>query len=188
MCDKILSRRKFLRTLTAGTCAAAIHSALRPLGSDLVYAAPYSNHTLIHIFLSGGMDCASYLVPRGLSAYLDKRPTLGITNPLVLNSAFGLNPLMTNLHNLYQQGMVAFINKVGYPDATRSHEDSRRVYQQAMRIQGTDNRGWLGRFADIYVPRNQTFSLLSFSGSVRDLQSAYVPAVTTQGLDGYNYT
>jgi len=145
---------------------------------------------LLHLFLDGGMDSASLLVPRNLQSYFDKRPNIRINSPLIVDAKYGIHPRLTNLHNMLMAGNAAVVNKVGYPGGTRSHEDSKNVYSRAVRNAGTDNTGWAGRFGDTYCRGNNNIaSVFSFRGNVPDVTARQGFVATTAGsLSSFGYT
>lgn len=52
-----LDRRKFLKVMAAGTCGAACHGILRPMGMNAyAYDAPGPIKFLVHVFLYGGVS------------------------------------------------------------------------------------------------------------------------------------
>lgn len=98
---------------------------------------------------SGGNDGLNTVIPYGDSLYYQLRPTLGIPDSQVLklDGHMGLHPSLTGLHQLYQQGKVAVIQNVGYPNPNRSHFESMRIWQSASPDR-TLPKGWIGRYLD----------------------------------------
>ncbi len=187
-----MTRREFL--LKASACAGyyAAYNVLSPLNTGIAWAASSCTNNrkvLVHVFLDGGLDSPSLLVPRNIQSYFDKRPTIQITNPLVIDSRYGLNPALTNTASLLAQGKAAVINKIGYPQPTQSHEDSKNVYSRATRNSGLTNTGWAGRFGDLYCAGNSNVaSVLSFRGQTKDISAQRYVATTLNNLGQYNYT
>lgn len=193
-----LTRRDFLTRASACAGYFAAMKAFGGLHSGYAWAASScvaSRKVLVHIFLDGGLDSASLLIPRNLQSYFDKRQTISYPNPgagnaspLTLDSRYGLHPALTNINNLYQQGKVALVNKVGYPEPTRSHDDSKSVYSRAIRNNGTDNTGWAGRFGDVYCAGNSNIaSVISFRGNAKDISARSFVATTSGSLAAYRY-
>lgn len=185
-----LSRRSFISRASGLTGYLIAASAFKPFAEGVAYAASActaNSKILVHVFLDGGMDSASFLVPRNLQSYLDMRPNIAITDSLEITPALGLHPRLTSLHSLLLQGRAAVINKVGYPRPTRSHEDSKKVYERGLRNAGAVNTGWAGRFADTYCSGDNLFSLVSFRGRAKDLDSTRVVATTAGSLSSFGY-
>ena len=78
---------------------------------------------LVVLQLSGGNDAVNTLIPYGDPRYADNRPTVRVSEEQVLplNDYVGFNPSMAPLKELYDQGKVAVIQGVGYPNPNRSH-------------------------------------------------------------------
>lgn len=120
-------RRQLLHTLGAsalGITSAQVWAAPR--------ASPPSRDTrFLLVFLRGGYDCASLLVPTSSSYYYETRPNIAIARPgqdggaLALTPDWGLHPaLAPSLAPLYQKGQLAFVPFAGTDDLTRSHFDT----------------------------------------------------------------
>ena len=119
-----MHRRHFLRT--------AVHTATAlGLPGVQLHAAAASKESprFLLVFLRGGMDAASLLVPTSSSFYLEARPEIAIARPsadlasaLALNADWGLHPaLRESLYPLYQHGELAFVPFSGTDDLSRSH-------------------------------------------------------------------
>ncbi|MDR3690123.1 MAG: DUF1501 domain-containing protein [Fimbriimonas sp.] len=110
---------------------------------------PASDTILVVCQWSGGNDGLNTVVPYANKAYYSLRPMIGIQEPKVLklNSEMGLNPGLSGLADLFQQGKVAIIQNVGYPQPNRSHFKSMEIWQSAS-PESTMKYGWLGRHFD----------------------------------------
>ncbi|HLF04686.1 MAG TPA: hypothetical protein VI855_05665, partial [Dehalococcoidia bacterium] len=85
---------------------------------------------LVVIQLTGGNDGLNTVIPYGDSLYYDNRPTVGVAREQVLpiNAQLGFNPAMQPLKDLYDQGKVAVIQGIGYPNPNRSHFRSMDIW------------------------------------------------------------
>ena len=85
---------------------------------------------LVVLSMSGGNDGLNTLVPYTNSNYYDYRRTLGIQEDQVLriNDEVGFHPSMTELKDMYDEGNVAVIQGVGYPNPSRSHFRSMDIW------------------------------------------------------------
>ena len=102
--------------------------ALAPLacGPARVLAAPATSTRLLFVFLRGGYDAASLLVPTSSSFYYETRPNIAIARPgtgnnaaLPLNADWGLHPaLATSILPLYAAGQAIFIPYAGSHELT----------------------------------------------------------------------
>ncbi|HKS52351.1 MAG TPA: twin-arginine translocation signal domain-containing protein, partial [Pseudonocardiaceae bacterium] len=114
-----LTRRRFL-TYSGG---AAIAAATASAGwAALVSRArtdplPVGAGVLVMVTLYGGNDGLNTVIPAGDSAYHDARPELAYTADEVhpLADGLGLNPGMTGLKALWDQGHLAIVRGVSYP-------------------------------------------------------------------------
>ena len=101
---------------------------------------------LVVIQLTGGNDYLNTLIPYNDPLYYDNRPNVGVPQDQVLHigGQYGFNPAAAPVKNLYDQGKVAIVNGVGYPNPNRSHFRSMDIWHTAEPDKvGTD--GWLGR-------------------------------------------
>ena len=78
---------------------------------------------LVVIQLTGGNDFMNTVVPYASGIYHDSRPTVGVTEDEVLpiNDTLGFYARAAPLKELYDQGKVAVVQGVGYPNSNRSH-------------------------------------------------------------------
>jgi uncharacterized protein (DUF1501 family) len=99
---------------------------------------------LLMVFLRGGADGLSLLIPTADPAYNGLRPTLRIdgSEALELDDTFALHPSAPRLHELFTAGSLAAVGAVGFTDQTRSHFTSQAALERSGGATGT---GWLGR-------------------------------------------
>jgi len=104
-------------------------SALGPVALD----ASKKNQILVVLQLSGGNDGINTLIPFADPNYARLRPTLGVaaTDVLRLTDSVGLNPNLSRLKALYDQGKMAIVQGVGYPNPNRSHFRSMDIWHSA---------------------------------------------------------
>ena len=110
---------------------------------------------LVVVQLSGGNDGINTVVPYGDPHYYDERPSLGIPSDavLALDDHVGFHPSMGPLKNLYDEGKVAVIQGVGFPNCNRSHFRSMDVWHTCEPdILATE--GWLGRTIRDITPKH----------------------------------
>ncbi len=140
-------RRTFLQmtaTLAAGYAAPSIAAQTQAQARERI---------LVVVELSGGNDGLNCVAPFGDDAYYRQRPNLGIRQEhlLRLDDHFGLNPGMTGMHRLWQDGQLAIIHGCGYNDPSFSHFTSMAYWQTASPNSGNPY-GWIGRLADAMQP------------------------------------
>jgi uncharacterized protein (DUF1501 family) len=149
------NRRVFLKQLgTAGIVSLGI--APPAFLKRAAWAADEQNDTstsgrvLVLVQLAGGNDGLNTLIPHGDAEYYKARPGIGIpkANVLKIDEALGLHPQMTGYKELYDEGQLAIVQGVGYPNPDRSHFRSMDIWHSARPDTDYTQDGWLGRGLD----------------------------------------
>jgi uncharacterized protein (DUF1501 family) len=150
-----LKRRDFLRAgLVFGAGAAGLaagYAAVPDAFARAVYAAKSNgvsnDRVLVMIQLAGGNDGLRTVVPLQDTRLHDLRPKLAamsVDAALPITGDLGLNQNLKGIKALWDQGKVAIVEGVGYPNPTFSHFESIRIWET-----GDPSRrqvdGWLGR-------------------------------------------
>tara|TARA_Y100000758_G_C16059600_1_gene424219 strand:+ start:367 stop:1497 length:1131 start_codon:yes stop_codon:yes gene_type:complete len=143
---------------------------------------------LVVIQLTGGNDSLNTLIPYGNSLYYDNRSTVAIPQDevIVIDDNFGFNPAMRPVKDLYDQGKVALIQGVGYPNPNRSHFRSMDIWHTCEPDkQGSE--GWLGRvIRDIDPNGENVLTGVNFGrGLPRALAVPGVPVASVAVLETY---
>jgi len=143
---------------------------------------------LVVLQLSGGNDALNTLVPYGDPRYFDNRPSVRVPEDQVLkiDHKVGLNPNMVPLKKLYDEGKVAIIQGVGYPNPNRSHFRSMDIWHTCEPDkQGTE--GWLGRaIRDLDPHKDNVLTGVNFGrGLPRALAAPGVPVASVGNLSTY---
>jgi uncharacterized protein (DUF1501 family) len=83
-------------------------------------------------------------------AYYRARPRLGIKKEAALRigDEAALHPSLTAFRQLYDEGGLAILNSVGYPNPDRSHFRSMDIWHTASDSKAYLDTGWLGRYLD----------------------------------------
>lgn len=157
-----MDRRSFLKSASmlplarAAAGASAIVSA-----SGLAFAASTSAATyrklLVLIELKGGNDGLNTLVPYTDPTYYALRPKIAISRDQVLplTDRVGLHPSLGGLTEFWQDGQLAVLQGVGYPEPNLSHFRSIEIWDTASRSEQVLQDGWLARtFATVPTPRS----------------------------------
>lgn len=151
------TRRQFLSSsLIMASAAATLPTflnrsalAMAPsLGLSSMPGVP-EDHILVVVQLSGGNDGLNTVIPFSMDAYYRVRPGIGIqaNNTLKLGDhGVGLHPQLAGIKELYDNGMAAVIQGVGYPNPNRSHFKSMDIWHTA--DPSATGNGWLGRYFD----------------------------------------
>jgi uncharacterized protein (DUF1501 family) len=132
-----MDRRQFLIAMAAAT-------AILALPSGRSRAA--SKKTLLVIELAGGNDGLNTFIPYRDSNYLRLRPTLGMQDGIPVTETVALHPALADWQPLLEQGKLAVIQNVGYPDPDLSHFRSKAIWQSGLLSSPTT--GWLARHLD----------------------------------------
>lgn len=142
------SRRAFLRSVVGGGALLMTRSLFPSLPFVAFAQTPRQVDTLVVVFLRGGMDGLSAVVPVGEgAAFYDHRRATAIPERAVLDldGFFGFHPALAPLHEVYRAGRLAVVHAAGSPDPSRSHFDAMEYMERGtpgVRITGT---GWLSR-------------------------------------------
>lgn len=142
-------RREFMKLLGSAGLVALGARAPRCLveAADRSVAAGRDQRVLVLIQLAGGNDGLNTLIPYADPEYAKARPGIGIPTAQVLklDSHVGLHPALGGLRELYEEGKLAVVQGVGYPNPDRSHFRSMDIWQSAQPQNEVPRDGWLGR-------------------------------------------
>lgn len=153
-----MKRRRFLKSLAAGSSAVAIELAFGH--ASVAWGAPVAGDyrkLLVLIELKGGNDGLNTLVPYADPAYYALRPKLAIPRDAVLqlSDRAGLHPSLRALLPLWEDRQMAVLQGVGYEDPNLSHFRSIEIWDTASDTGTYLQDGWLTRaFASAATPRN----------------------------------
>ncbi|HIN06604.1 MAG TPA: DUF1501 domain-containing protein [Dehalococcoidia bacterium] len=143
---------------------------------------------LVVLQLTGGNDYLNTIVPYDNPIYYENRPSLGIPveDVMPINGDFGFNPAMKPIWDLYNQGKVAVINGIGYPNPNRSHFRSMDIWHTCEPDQvGTE--GWLGRVIRDLDPNGENvLTGVNFGrGLPRSMALPGIPVASVSDLETY---
>jgi len=145
------SRREFVK---GGVTAFTFGFAAPEFLTDLAIAQGQTGRTLVVLYLAGGNDALSTLIPYRDQAYYSRRPTIAVPAGNVLQvgtdsagNELGLHPRLTNLKAIFNQGRLALIQRTGYANSSRSHFQGFDIWGTA-NPSVTQGTGWLGRYLD----------------------------------------
>lgn len=143
-----INRKTFLQTGSLATASLMLPRFLKAM--ERPNMVPPGNKVLIVLQLSGGNDGLNTVIPVRNDIYYKERPKLGIVRDkaLSLNDETGLHPALTAFKELYDEGNLAIMNQVGYPNPDRSHFRSMDIWHSASKSNEYVNTGWLGRYLD----------------------------------------
>lgn len=154
------TRRKFLRTgVLGGAMAWTVPAFLErtffaldaaAADSAIQVASGKDSPILVVLQLAGGNDGLNTVIPFGDDAYYKARPRIAIPGDkaLKLTDGLALNSKLRGLKSLYDDGNLALIQGVGYPNPNRSHFRSTEIWQTATDADHIEKYGWIGRYFD----------------------------------------
>jgi uncharacterized protein (DUF1501 family) len=146
-----VTRREFVR---GGVAAFTVGFSAPAFLSDVARAQGQVRRNVVVLYLSGGNDALSALVPYTDTQYYARRPTLAVPPGNVLQVGtdaagrpLGLHPRLVGLRSIFNSGRLAIVQRTGYPNSSRSHFQGTDIWSTANPAspQGT---GWLGRYLD----------------------------------------
>lgn len=147
-----MDRRSFIRNLALSPVVAANLLGGVSYLSMMREAHAANGKTLIVVFQRGGCDGLNAVVPYIEDEYYSLRPDIAIKPPdsgigsaIDLNGFFGLHPSLQPLYEIYQQGNMAILPAVHYPNGNRSHFSSQDYIESGSSNKRTSN-GWLNRY------------------------------------------
>src|SRR6476469_1268168 len=186
-----ITRREFVR---GGVAAFTMGFAAPAFLADIARAQGRSRRNLVVLYLSGGNDSLSTVIPYTDSQYYARRPSIAIPAANVLQigtdrggTPLGLNPRLTGLRTIFNAGRLAIIQRTGYNNSSRSHFQGTDIWSTGdpSSPQGT---GWLGRYLDLLpAPVDPLVAWSTVRETPRTLlaRTVGVPSIPTVG--GYAF-
>ncbi|MEO8083848.1 MAG: DUF1501 domain-containing protein [Ardenticatenales bacterium] len=184
-----LTRRALLGG--AGALGAAVLPGNLPRLAFRTAGSPQRGDTLVVIFQRGGMDGLSAVIPYTEQAYYDKRPKIAFQPPkagdaktvLRLDDQFGLNPAMTGLKRIWDDGQLGVVHATGAPHGSRSHFDAMSLMERGTLGAQSLTTGWLGRHLSSTAQRNRSpFRALGVGSVVPESLRGPEPAAALQNI------
>ena len=187
----MMTRRDFFKN---GVAAFTFSFAAPAFLSDLARAQGASSRNLVVLDLTGGNDGLSMLVPYTDSAYYSKRPTLAIPAGTVLQvgtdssgKALGLHPKLTGLRDIFNEGRLALIQRVGYENSSRSHFSGTDIWSTA-NPPNTIGNGWVGRYlSTLSAPLDPLTAWNTAGDPPHALQMSGVSVATIPNITSYAF-
>jgi uncharacterized protein (DUF1501 family) len=186
-----ITRREFVR---GGVSAFTLSFAAPTFLSDIVRAQGRSRRNLVVLYLGGGNDALSTVIPYTDSQYYGRRPLLAIPAANVLQigtdpggTPLGLNPRLTGLRTIFNAGRLAIIQRTGYQNSSRSHFQGTDIWSTAD-PSSPQGPGWLGRYLDLLpspVDPLTAWSTVREIPHVLQARTVGVPAIPS--VTGYTF-
>jgi uncharacterized protein (DUF1501 family) len=160
-----MKRRDFIKYSAPAAAVTAMIGSIpvRTMGMEspfiraLMGYASDTDHVLVLVQLNGGNDGLNTLVPVDTySSYQAARSNVAIPQNRILSlsgvTKTGLHPAMTGIQNLYNEGKIAIIQSVGYPNPNFSHFRATDIWMSASDANQYVNSGWIGRYLNQEYP------------------------------------
>ena len=154
-----MDRRSFLRNLGvlagAGTVSMALGNIpIRAFSKSFLNIQAVNGKVIVLLQLSGGNDGLNTVIPIEDDLYYNVRPSLGIKkeDAIHLNYLTGMHPSLQPLKSLYDDGMMAVVQNVGYESPNRSHFRSTDIWLSASDSNVIIDDGWVGRYLAKVLP------------------------------------
>ena len=136
-----------------------------------------TNEVLVVVQLSGGNDFMNTVVPYTDHSYYDFRSNLAIPEESILSidSELGFPEFARSFFTEYQNGKMAIVQGIGYPNSSRSH------------FRGMADEGWLGKTVrDLDPQKENPLTAVSIGqGLPRALSAKDVTITSVADLDNY---
>jgi uncharacterized protein (DUF1501 family) len=186
----MFTRRQFLTRTLQSSSLLAIGPVVPEFLANTARAAEKDKDTvLVVIEMTGGNDGLNTVIPYGDDLYHKYRPTLGYKKDQVvrLNDHLGLNPGMRgSFRQMWDQGQLAVVQGVGYPNPDRSHFESMDIWQSADPRRQIQN-GWLGRSVNELQGQSGFVPILHVGGGRQPLAVQGTPGGAVSINDRQNF-
>ncbi|HNR15019.1 MAG TPA: DUF1501 domain-containing protein [Chitinophagaceae bacterium] len=144
----LFKRKEFIQIGSLATTSLMVPKFLKAFeGKSMVLPG---NKVVVILQLSGGNDGLNTVIPFRNDLYYKARPKLGIAKDkaLAVTDEAGLHPALKGFKELYDDGSLAILNNVGYPNPDRSHFRSMDIWHTASQSHEYWTNGWVGRYLD----------------------------------------
>ncbi len=184
----MITRRNFLKGgLAAVSVGIGVPSVFaRAATASVAENSAGTGRTLVVVQLAGGVDGLNTVIPYRDGAYRDLRPSLSIPEAemLVVDDHAAFHPALANLKKRFDEGKLAVVEGVGYPEPTFSHFKAMDIWQSAD-PRGTARDGWLGKYFESLTDfGGHPLAGLSVGGrlpSAFESDEATIPSVASLG-------
>lgn len=144
----LIKRKEFIQVGSLATAAMMLPKFLKAFESGKM--VPPGNKVVVILQLSGGNDGLNTVIPVRNDIYYRARPRLGIKKDKahLLTDEVGLHPALPAFKEFCDDGSLAILNNVGYPNPDRSHFRSMDIWHTASQSDEYWTNGWVGRYLD----------------------------------------
>lgn len=157
-----MKRRDFLRSSVPAVVLPTVINgfSVKAFGAEsplahLLNGSTPNDHVLVIVQLSGGNDGLNTVIPvDNYANYFNARSNIAIPQNRVLSltAKTGLNPAMTGMKAMYDEGKLSVIQAAGYPAPNFSHFRATDIWMSASDSNQVIVNGWGGRFLNYEYP------------------------------------
>ncbi len=149
----LINRRDFMKQATVYSALGAMAPQFLTQTAEAAaqsIAGFENDRVLVVVQLAGGNDGLNMLVPHSDDAYHRARPQLGLKKDRLIriNDDLSFNQKFAPMKSLYDNGELAIIQGIGYPNPNRSHFRSMEIWHTASDAEQYESTGWIGRYFD----------------------------------------
>ncbi len=182
-----MNRRSFIKRSLFTLAATGM---VPSLFSRTALAAGGNGKILVIYHLFGGNDALNTLIPTDAdtyATYTSYRPDIAIPKANIIDLGagqnLGLHPAMRPMaDDLWDDGQLALVSLVGYPNHNRSHFYSTAVWNTAD-PNHPNAYGWLGKFID---EKNDPFCATNFGPNLpRALRGVHTSGLSIESIGGF---
>jgi uncharacterized protein (DUF1501 family) len=193
---KKITRRTFLQSSLSIAGAACCGAAFGSLGSRVAYAQSRAGNGKIFvvIHLDGGNDWHQSFdiahTTRARSAYEESHSQSAVAANLILptDDGYGFHPSLQSLHQLYQNGDVRVMRRVGTLNPSRSHGTEQLKFENG--DFSANGLGWMGRVMDQAASNGDSLSrfmtMAIGQGNPIDIQGSTKRGLGVRDLNSYS--
>jgi uncharacterized protein (DUF1501 family) len=190
MASKV-TRREFIR---GGVAAFTVSFAAPAFLVDIARAQGAVSRNLVVIYLAGGNDALSTVIPYTDPFYFSRRPAIAVPAGQVLQigsdasgKALGLHPRLTGLQTIFNEGHLAIVQRAGYANSSRSHFQGTDIWGTGD-PNNSGGTGWLGRYLDTLPPPIDPLAGWNTSGATyRALTGTTIAVPSITNPAGYSF-
>ena len=143
---------------------------------------------LVVLQMTGAYDALNTFIPYSDPHYMDYRPVVNIApgDVLAVDDKVGFHPAMAPIKEMYDQGKVAVLQGIGYPNPNRSHFRSLDIWHTA-EPEKMISDGWLGKaIRDLDPNKENILTAVNFGrGLPRALAASGVSVASVGDLSNY---
>lgn len=150
------------------------------------FAADSGADLLVCVFLRGGFDGLSAVVPVNDANYIKARGTIAVKDSsIALDPCYALSPQLSALKPIWAAGELAIVLGSGHPDVERSHFEDQDLCERAAKA--NLRSGWLGRHIATSSAQSGTFRAITIGTQVvTSLTTTAHQSLAMSSLDSFD--